>query len=1049
MRHIKRITNIAAILIGVLICQDIVYASDISHLRAPIGIGNKRLNGVFYKAIKAAVEKVFGEYTLTVQADATVEILLVEKELLIDKVRIELDIDAERVAPEVRVLIRNLIKSKLRLVIEAREKSAREDLMQARSLTKEYLYQGEQNPAMYEQIIELFERARHRYEVITICTGYRDDVLVQQSNTHIEMERFRQQAFDIDSRPNIIVSILTSDRPASLERLLQSLLDELLIFPYGLRSRGETTKLKLVIVDNSIDPVMVARNLDLLQEFATKTTIPIYRVDITGAAFPHNYAYPLQVAGVVSDSFGDSEALQCVLDDDTQFKTLVPLSSGLFGIRHVFPYFDKARFIMEDKDVLEIDGGITGVEGTTPFRTLFGAISDLLGALQVFSHLQPSDRYHPDMDIRYYTDNYYTNPELSAFASKRLVPRLRIPRENETLTAGAQFKIYCQLLGAAIYGFKPGKVYVYYPANYTVGPRGDILLTKNPQLAVGGNRWARFGASKLPFFTPPYMRRLHQAHSQVINHLPDHPGSYRAILPLYHDRPFLSAEMEDTTFAEVVRKGVMSKMMAAVFDRLLDKTAGDDFTSRLRNLQQYLRENYSLTESPLRDELLQMEQQIWSTYAQDMFAEIKHILDQIDHAGYLTSHKYFWNRDSNYRVAVEELKRFYVFMRTHYDPSSSFLAHLEKIFRIGEGYLIDQIIHDLRDIDLDNINQVSSEALKHISLVKSQTIQKDTGVPGSKYYHTLYTPRGYYGDEVISALQKEIRRGSPNAIFWAWEMMRTDERMEIKLWERLLTISVEDVGLGNLQALQVIWELRDKYFKQPAGSSQRDEIALNAVKFLLESVKDRFGDEAYLHNKIYYPEVTKSQDKGALFRQVLEQQDMLRALDLGIALMRSGNETIVLHHLEKVGEQKGKEASDLISVIAKSVDLIQDEDKRLFLIHGILCLCSMDLEALSTISEISQLINAIAQRPVNDSIRKFLIGSQLEIKDAYLDLHTRRGKAFGRDIRHFILNSAQLANERRGRDQRYLQEIISSLADQQDAQLLNQQLPFKNWQTDL
>src|SRR3990172_5683514 len=56
-------------------------------------------------------------------------------------------------------------------------------------------------------------------------------------------------------------------------------------------------------------------------------------------------------------------------------------------------------------------------------------------------------------------------------------------------------------------------------------------------------------------------------------------------------------------------------------------------------------------------------------------------------------------------------------------------------------------------------------------------------------------------DEVISALQKEIRRGhSENAALLAYEMLTTSPEMEAKLWQRLLAISVEDIGMGDTQA---------------------------------------------------------------------------------------------------------------------------------------------------------------------------------------------------------------------------------------------------------
>ena len=54
------------------------------------------------------------------------------------------------------------------------------------------------------------------------------------------------------------------------------------------------------------------------------------------------------------------------------------------------------------------------------------------------------------------------------------------------------------------------------------------------------------------------------------------------------------------------------------------------------------------------------------------------------------------------------------------------------------------------------------------------------------------TYHGLAADHVISALQKEIRRGnSENAALLAYEMILTSSAMEDYLWYRLKVISVE------------------------------------------------------------------------------------------------------------------------------------------------------------------------------------------------------------------------------------------------------------------
>lgn len=73
------------------------------------------------------------------------------------------------------------------------------------------------------------------------------------------------------------------------------------------------------------------------------------------------------------------------------------------------------------------------------------------------------------------------------------------------------------------------------------------------------------------------------------------------------------------------------------------------------------------------------------------------------------------------------------------------------------------------------------------------------------------TRHGLAADEVVSALQKEIRRGhTENAALLAYEMLTTDVALEAKLWQRLQVISVEDVGFGQPEApvlVQALYEM--------------------------------------------------------------------------------------------------------------------------------------------------------------------------------------------------------------------------------------------------
>src|ERR687886_1540797 len=85
------------------------------------------------------------------------------------------------------------------------------------------------------------------------------------------------------------------------------------------------------------------------------------------------------------------------------------------------------------------------------------------------------------------------------------------------------------------------------------------------------------------------------------------------------------------------------------------------------------------------------------------------------------------------------------------------------------------------------------------------------------------TIHDFAADEIISALQKEIRRGhTENAALLALEMIDTSPELERKLWDRLYVISVEDVGFGEVQAPILIQTLEQMSQRFTWGQGDRN-----------------------------------------------------------------------------------------------------------------------------------------------------------------------------------------------------------------------------------
>jgi replication-associated recombination protein RarA len=106
------------------------------------------------------------------------------------------------------------------------------------------------------------------------------------------------------------------------------------------------------------------------------------------------------------------------------------------------------------------------------------------------------------------------------------------------------------------------------------------------------------------------------------------------------------------------------------------------------------------------------------------------------------------------------------------------------------------------------------------------------------------TVNGYAADEVISALQKDVRRGNKeDAAYWTYELCLSGEDFQEKLWERLFTIAVEDISFSKEYAPILIRSLYEAFQRDFDNLDDKYIQALYAATFLASCKKDRYIDE--------------------------------------------------------------------------------------------------------------------------------------------------------------------------------------------------------------
>jgi replication-associated recombination protein RarA len=108
----------------------------------------------------------------------------------------------------------------------------------------------------------------------------------------------------------------------------------------------------------------------------------------------------------------------------------------------------------------------------------------------------------------------------------------------------------------------------------------------------------------------------------------------------------------------------------------------------------------------------------------------------------------------------------------------------------------------------------------------------------------VVSKRGYAADELISALQKSIRRGDLRlAILVGRELYETSAELEEVMWSRLCVISCEDVGDGSYFEPVLVNSLYEMHTRLDRSAGDRWLFVTHAIRFLAERVKDRTSDE--------------------------------------------------------------------------------------------------------------------------------------------------------------------------------------------------------------
>lgn len=143
------------------------------------------------------------------------------------------------------------------------------------------------------------------------------------------------------------------------------------------------------------------------------------------------------------------------------------------------------------------------------------------------------------------------------------------------------------------------------------------------------------------------------------------------------------------------------------------------------------------------------------------------------------------------------------------------------------------------------------------------------------------TQHGYQLSEVISALQKTIRRGDEKqAMYWALECV---PKYEAYLWRRLAVIVQEDIGIANVELLTLIPSQEEQYFRFRARGADGTArlILANTILAMCRSPKSRLADhfQCAIHQGMLHGDLKFEIPDYALDKHTGRGRKMGRGLD--------------------------------------------------------------------------------------------------------------------------------------------------------------------------
>lgn len=296
-------------------------------------------------------------------------------------------------------------------------------------------------------------------------------------------------------------------------------------------------------------------------------------------------------------------------------------------------------------------------------------------------------------------------------------------------------------------------------------------------------------------------------------------------------------------------------------------------------------------------------------------------------------------------------------------------------------------------------------------------------------YSGMYKPSysGFPPPVCVSALQKAIRRGFMlDAFQWGLELFRTGPHLRSNVWNRLLIIAIEDIGIADPMAIidvYSLYQLREFKFDPTNSKKMKTEglLLLKAIYRLVIAKKSRIADHMVYRIGINFKFKGTIETWSQSFYKSLTNKNMDNCIYYATAICRHEENVKIdgkgraTNPQQIIWTQLAKILGDnlylkILNEICNLDNLKWKGSCKMFHMHLIcmICLSLIDTIKLKNLEELkSETVRKLESYYDLHNDRLNLVGAP----DYALDKHTAEGKKLKRGFAYFFEVSSIINNE--------------------------------------